>query len=227
MDKIKIYYDGINVKKDNIVKGYTTNPSILKQNHHNSSYQNISSKLLENTNLPVSFEVLSNGKEKMIQEAKEISSWGNNIYIKIPIINTEGDYNLDVINYLLNDNININITCIFTKSQVDIIYKNLIITNKNKIVLSIFCGRIADTGVSPCVLSKYTVSLFKKYNNIEILWASTREIYNIFEAISCGCDIITISEMIYQKLYLINKDLTEYSKETVHQFVNDGSSIKL
>ena len=227
MDKIKIYYDGINVKKDNIVKGYTTNPSILKQNHHNSSYQNISSKLLENTNLPVSFEVLSNGKEKMIQEAKEISSWGNNIYIKIPIINTEGDYNLDVINYLLNDNININITCIFTKSQVDIIYKNLIITNKNKIVLSIFCGRIADTGVSPCVLSKYTVSLFEKYNNIEILWASTREIYNIFEAISCGCDIITISEMIYQKLYLINKDLTEYSKETVHQFVNDGSSIKL
>jgi len=227
MDKIKIYYDGINVKKDNIVKGYTTNPSILKQNHHNSSYQNISSKLLENTNLPVSFEVLSNDKEKMIQEAKEISSWGNNIYIKIPIINTEGDYNLDVINYLLNDNININITCIFTKSQVDIIYKNLIITNKNKIVLSIFCGRIADTGVSPCVLSKYTVSLFKKYNNIEILWASTREIYNIFEAISCGCDIITISEMIYQKLNLINKDLTEYSKETVHQFVNDGSSIKL
>lgn len=227
MDNIKIYYDGINVKKDDIVKGYTTNPSILKQNNKNSSYKIISSTLLENTNLPVSFEVLSNDKEKMIQEAKEIASWGNNIYIKIPIINTEGDYNLDVINSLLNDNINVNITCIFTKSQVDMINEKLTHTNKNKIIISIFCGRIADTGVSPCVLSKYTVSLFEKCNNIEILWASTREIYNIFEAINCGCDIITLSENIYQKLSLINKDLTEYSKETVNQFVSDGCTIKL
>jgi len=223
MDKIKIFYDGIDIKKNDIVKGYTTNPSILKKYGNTKSYQELADVMLHKTNLPMSFEVLSNEKYEMIQQAKKISSWGNNIYIKIPIITTQGGYNLDVVKQLLSEKINVNITCVFTKEQVDVIYQNTY-TLPGKIIISIFCGRIADTGISPMVLCKYTTNLFSNHDNIEILWASTREIYNIFDAIQSKCDIITIPESIYQKLNLINKDLTEYSKETVQQFISDGES---
>lgn len=228
MDKIKIFYDGIDIKENNIIKGYTTNPSILKKYGKTKTYQELSHAMLRENrnNLPISFEVLSNGFEEMIQEAKEISSWSPDIYIKIPIINTSGEYNIDVIKELLYDNINVNITCVFTNEQINFIYQNINMLQGN-VIISIFCGRIADTGVSPSVLCKYTSDLFSKRENTEILWASTREIYNIFEAIQSGCDIITIPETIYQKLHLINKDLTEYSKETVEQFVSDGSSFLL
>jgi transaldolase len=220
MDKIKIFYDGIDIKNDTLIKGYTTNPSILKK--YNKPYSELIPPLLDKLiDIPLSIEVCSDETVLMLKESKEISKWGNNIYIKIPIINTKGDYNIEVIQSLINDNINVNITCIFTREQIYMIYEK-INNNSHKIILSIFSGRIADTGVSPKILCKYTTDLFKENDNIEVLWASTREVYNIFDAIDSGCDIITIPESIYQKLYLINKDLTEYSKETVQQFISDG-----
>ena len=115
----------------------------------------------------------------------------------------------------------------FTKSQIDTIYETITINDYSNVIISIFCGRIADTGISPSILSSYTTKLFQKNKNINILWASTREIYNIFEAEECNCDIITIPESIYQKLHLINKDLDEFSKETVQQFINDAKSLSL
>ena len=227
--KIKIFYDGIDFKNENtIIQGYTTNPSLLKQINHGKTYKELVLPIINKINkLPISLEVVSNQEDRMISEAKELSSWGENIYIKIPIIDTEGNYNTSTIQKLLNDKININITCVFTKSQIDTIYETITINDYSNVIISIFCGRIADTGISPSILSSYTTKLFQKNKNINILWASTREIYNIFEAEECNCDIITITESIYQKLHLINKDLDEFSKETVQQFINDAKSLSL
>ena len=224
MDKIKIFYDGLDFKQDKLIQGYTTNPTLLKK-INKPFEESIKKFILQYPNFPLSVEVTNDDHSAIIEEANKISKWGYNIYIKIPIINTEGKSNLNVIQELLQYGININITCVFTKKQVDEINKLLTIKSTNKIIISIFAGRIADTGISPLVICKYTVELFKKYTNVEILWASTREIYNIFDAINCGCDIITIPEQIYQKIPLIGKDLNNYSKETVQQFIEDAKSL--
>ena len=224
MDKIKIYYDGLEIKDDTLIKGYTTNPTLLKK--YNKSLKDLILPVIKKLpNTPLSIEVNSDDHDSIISEIQEILSWGGNIYIKIPIINTKGESNLKIINILLNQNINVNITCVFSKLQIDQIYRNLSINSYNKLIISIFSGRIADTGISPSILCKYTVELFKEFSNIEILWASTREVYNIFDAINCGCHIITIPEQIYEKLSLIGKDLNKYSKETVQQFILDGQSL--
>ena len=224
MDKIKIYYDGLEIKDDTLIKGYTTNPTLLKK--YNKSLKDLILPVIKKLpNTPLSIEVNSDDSDSIISEIQEILSWGGNIYIKIPIINTKGESNLKIINILLNQNINVNITCVFSKLQIDQIYRNLSINSYNKLIISIFSGRIADTGISPLILCKYTVELFKGSSNIEILWASTREVYNIFDAINCGCHIITIPEQIYEKLSLIGKDLNKYSKETVQQFILDGQSL--
>lgn len=224
MDKIKIYYDGLEVKDDIRIKGYTTNPTLLKK--YNKSLKDLILPVIKKLpNTPLSIEVNSDDSDSIISEVQEILSWGGNIYIKIPIINTKGELNLKIINNLLNQNINVNITCVFSKLQIDQIFNNLSINSYNKLIISIFSGRIADTGISPLILCKYTVELFKGSSNIEILWASTREVYNIFDAINCGCHIITIPEQIYEKLSLIGKDLNKYSKETVQQFILDGQSL--
>ena len=224
MDKIKIYYDGLEIKDDTLIKGYTTNPTLLKK--YNKSLKDLILPVIKKLpNTPLSIEVNSDDHDSIISEIQEILSWGGNIYIKIPIINTKGESNLKIINILLNQNINVNITCVFSKLQIDQIYRNLSINSYNKLIISIFSGRIADTGISPLILFKYTVELFKGSSNIEILWASTREVYNIFDAINCGCHIITIPEQIYEKLSLIGKDLNKYSKETVQQFILDGQSL--
>jgi len=224
MDKIKIYYDGLEIKDDTLIKGYTTNPTLLKK--YNKSLKDLILPVIKKLpNTPLSIEVNSDDHDSIISEIQEILSWGGNIYIKIPIINTKGESNLKIINILLNQNINVNITCVFSKLQIDQIYRNLSINSYNKLIISIFSGRIADTGISPLILCKYTVELFKGSSNIEILWASTREVYNIFDAINCGCHIITIPEQIYEKLSLIGKDLNKYSKETVQQFILDGQSL--
>ena len=224
MDKIKIYYDGLEVKDDIRIKGYTTNPTLLKK--YNKSLKDLILPVIKKLpNTPLSIEVNSDDSDSIISEVQEILSWGGNIYIKIPIINTKGELNLKIINNLLNQNINVNITCVFSKLQIDQIFNNLSINSYNKLIISIFSGRIADTGISPSILCKYTVELFKEFSNIEILWASTREVYNIFDAINCVCHIITIPEQIYEKLSLIGKDLNKYSKETVQQFILDGQSL--
>lgn len=227
--KIKIFYDGVDLKNENsIIQGYTTNPSLLKQINNGKTYQELVLPLIQKINkLPISLEVISDQSDKIVSEANELSSWGENIYIKVPIIDTEGNYNISTIQKLLNDKINVNITCIFTQSQIDTLYQNITINDFSNIIISIFCGRIADTGVSPLILCSYTTRLFQKNKNVQILWASTREIFNIFEAEQCNCDIITIPESIYQKLHLIDKDLNEFSKETVQQFINDGKSLSL
>ena len=227
-NKIDIYYDGINIPDNSEIKihGFTTNPTILKKYNLDKSYKQFAKVFVEkNNNLPVSFEVLSDESEKMIQEAKEISSWGKNIFVKIPIINTKGEYNTYVIQQLKQANIKQNITAIFTQEQIIHVY-NLLKDSTIPNILSIFSGRIADTGIDPMILCKYSSELIKN-SNLKILWASTREVFNVFQAIESGCNIITINNDIFKKLCLIGKDLNDFSKETVQMFITDGQEAKL
>lgn len=232
-DKIKIFYDGTNIDdfgKEQFVKGFTTNPTLLyNENIKVKTYKNIALKMINKSRgLPVSFEVFADEPELMLKQAREIHSWDNNIYVKIPIINTKGISTSDIIKQLNSEKIKINITAVFTKKQIDIAYESLVDKNIPSII-SIFAGRIADSGVNPKENICYGVNIVKNNKEIEILWASVREVYNIFDAIDCNCNIITLPDKIFKKLCIINKDLFEYSKETVEMFYKDGikSQIKI
>lgn len=224
-DKIDIYYDGIYIDKyanNDFVQGVTTNPSLL--NNKDITYNNYKefalSVIHKVPNLNVSFEVFADDEEKMIEQAMEIYSWDPKIYVKIPIINSKGESTENVIKKLNAAGILLNITAIFTKKQLKIAYKSL----ENKLIpsiVSIFCGRMADVGVDPFPICKKAVKLSKN-TQIKVLWASTREVYNIFQAIDCGCNIITVPGDIIDKLQFVGKDLEQCSLDTVKKFCEDS-----
>lgn len=228
--KTKIFIDGpklsnlSNLNKKLIVSGFTTNPTLIS--NMNIPYEFYSKKFLNIVKKKSSsFEVLADNNKKMIQEAIAISRWGKNVYVKIPIVNTKGKSTGPVIKYLSENGIKLNITAIFTKEQIDIIKKNI---NKNSnLIISIFCGRIADTGRDPVEYVKYAKTNFKQYKNVKILWASPREVLNIFHANNAGCDIITITESLFSKLSNLNKNLKQFSIDTVRMFYNDAKKSKL
>jgi len=225
-NNIKVFYDGTNIdeyKDLNYIKGFTTNPTLMnKSNSNEKKYKNFALNMLNKTNnLPVSFEVFADEHEEMINEAREISSWHNSIYVKIPIVNSKGVSSQYVIEQLNSENIKLNITAVFTIEQIKTAFDSL----KNKDVpniISVFSGRIADTGVNPKNYIDYAHNLTKNNENIEILWASVREVHNIFEAIESKCDIITIPDSIFKKTKNIGKNLEDYSLETVNMFLNDS-----
>jgi len=228
--KIKIFADGANIESikkltsNSIIKGFTTNPSLMN-NSGIKNYEEFAKDVLKVTNLPVSFEVISDDENEIYNQAKKISSWGDNIYVKIPITNTKGIFLGELIQKLQNENIKLNITAITNYEQVQQL-KNFI--NENSLIyLSIFAGRIADTGIDPINIFSQSINLFKNYNNLEFIWASPRELLNIFQANSIGCHIITVTDTILNKFNLIGKDLDEYSLETVKMFYNDAISAKL
>ena len=228
--KTKIFIDGPDLKnlsnfnKKSIVSGFTTNPTIISK--MNIPYELYSRKFLKIVKKKSSsFEVLADSNKKMIKEAIAISGWGKNVYVKIPIVNTKGKSSGPVIKYLTNIGIKLNITAIFTKEQIDTVKKNI---NKNSdLIISIFCGRIADTGRDPVEYVKYAKNNFKNYQNVKILWASPREILNIFHANNSGCDIITVTEDLFFKLSNLNKSLKQFSIDTVRMFYNDAKKSKL
>jgi len=221
---MKIFYDGLNIKEFNtlsFIDGFTTNPSIIK-NIATNNYKDFAVEMLKFTdNKCVSFEVLADDDCTMIKEAEEICLWSNSIYVKIPIMNTSGMYTSNVIMELQTKQIKLNITAVFTKQQIDNI-KN-ILNQELPAIISIFAGRIADTGIDPTILIKYAVEQFKDYPHVEILWASVREPYNITQARDAGCHIITVADSILNKYIECNgKDLTKFSIETINMFYNDG-----
>lgn len=228
-NQIKIFYDGINIEifsNEKNIKGFTTNPTILNSNKRFNTYKEFALDFLEKSNnLPVSFEIFADDDELMIKQGIEINSWGKNIYVKIPIINSEGKSTENVIKKLNSLGIKLNITAIFTEEHSIIAFNSIL--NKNiPTIISIFSGRIADTGIDPKKICINTVNLCKG-TNIEVLWASTREVFNLFDAINCGCHIITVPEDILKKFKYINKDLNEYAIETVKIFYEDGKKSKL
>ena len=224
---IKIFADGSNIKEifdlyenNKLVKGFTTNPSLMKKAgviNYESFIKEVTSKIKD---LSISFEVFADDEKEMINQAKKIASFGENIHVKIPITNTKGQYTLNVIESLVRDNVKVNVTAVFTQTQINLL-KTVLPNNKDNIV-SIFAGRISDTGRNPSPYISYAQTMLK--TQCEILWASTRHVYNIYEADQANCDIITVTPDQIKKLSLKDKDLSEYSLETVKMFYDDATS---
>lgn len=226
---IKIFADGSNINEifdlyenNKLVKGFTTNPSLMKKagvTNYEKFIKEVTSKIKD---LSISFEVFADDYHGMLYQAQKIASFGENIHVKIPIVNTLGESTHDLIYKLNENNVKVNVTAVFTLDQLFLLRDNLPTPpNKNNIV-SIFAGRIADTGRNPIDTVQLAQVLLK--DQCEILWASTREVYNIYEANRIGCDIITVTPDQIKKLSLQNKDLNEYSIETVKMFFNDAQS---
>jgi transaldolase len=229
--RIKIFLDGadedkiIKYSKNEIVKGFTTNPTLMKKAGV-KNYKEFALKMIKFIDdKPISFEVFADEHDEMYEQAKIICSWGKNINVKIPVTNTKGVPSYKLINQLSKEGININITAIFTLEQAVNVINN--IDNNSRLnIVSIFAGRIADAGVDPVPTIKKCVELIKKKKNIEILWASTREVFNIIQARECHCSIITVSEDILLKTSSFGKDLNTFSLETVKMFYEDAKSAK-
>lgn len=227
--KIKIFADGANVdlmKKQNdnpLIKGFTSNPAIMKRDGV-KSYRDFSNTLLSFIkDKSISFEVFSDNIEDMENEALEISSWASNVSVKIPVINSNGNSTSDVIKKLSSKGVNINVTAIFTLDQVKSVIDSFSQNTQN--IISIFAGRIADSGVDPMPIMKDAVELSKKYNNVEILWASPREVYNAIQALECGVHIITCDSGTLDKMMKIGSSLEDLSLDTVKTFVDATKSL--
>lgn len=225
--KIKIFADGADLKsileldKNPMIKGFTTNPTLMRKAGI-TSYVEFAKDILKKINKPISFEVFADDLQSMRIQAKEIASWSNNVNVKIPITNTKGESTIELIKELSKDGIICNVTAIFTLEQVAEVLD--VINPKTSSILSIFAGRIADTGVDPVPIMKEALKMADNNSKASILWASPREILNIFQAEQIGCHIITVSHDILNKLSIINKDLKEFSLETVLMFFNDAKS---
>ncbi|MPQ45009.1 transaldolase [Clostridium tarantellae] len=227
--KIKIFADGADLEgmvqeyNKGIVSGFTTNPSLMKKAGI-KDYKKFAKEVLKAIkDMPVSFEVFSDNIDDMEKEAREISTWGDNVYIKIPVTNTKGNFTGEIIKKLSDEGIKVNVTAVFTIEQVKEIIKAL--NPKTPSIISIFAGRIADTGVNPINIVKEAVELCKDKPNIEILWASCREALNVVHADESGCQIITITNDILDKFKNFGKSLEEYSLDTVNGFYKDAISL--
>ena len=206
--------------KKKIVKGFTTNPSLMRKAGA-KDYKDYSKKILKICdNKPVSLEVFADQLEKMKQQGIKINSWGKNVYVKIPVVNSKGEFTGKVIRDLNNRNIKLNITAVYTANQTKKILRS--INKKSKVIISLFVGRAADTGKDPIPELKRSIKLAKKYKNVEILWASVREPYNYLQAKQLGCHIITVPPPIIEKIEKFGKTFDKLTKETVKNFLIDS-----
>ena len=222
----KIYCDSADYKiikkynKYDLVKGFTTNPSLMRLAGA-KNYKGYSKKILKICkNKPISFEVFSDDLNSMINQAYLINSWGKNVYVKIPVVNSRGKFTGKVIKELSNQGVKLNITAVYTFEQVKKIYKLL---NKNtKSIISIFAGRMSDTGKDPIPVFKSSLNLTKKNKNIMILWASTREAYNFIQAKKLGSNIITMPPKIIDQIKNFGKSYKSLTINTVKNFLIDS-----
>jgi len=206
--------------KKKIVKGFTTNPSLMRKAGA-KDYKFYAKKILKVClNKPVSLEVFADDYINMKKQALKINAWGKNIYVKIPIVNSKGIFMGKVIKELNNQNIKLNITAVYNANQTKKILK--LINKKTKVIISIFAGRAADTGKDPVPEFKKSVMFSKKFKNVEILWASVREPYNFLQAKQLGCHIITVPPSIIQKIEKFGKSFDQLTKETVKNFLSDS-----
>ena len=206
-----------------IVKGFTTNPSLMR-NAGAKDYSNYSKKILKITKKPVSCEVFADDIKNMISQGKKISKWGDNVYVKVPVTNSKGKFMGKVIKNLNKNKIKLNITAVYTSGQTQKILRN--IDKKTKVIISIFAGRMADTGKDPIPQFKDSIRFAKKYKNVEILWASTREPYNYLQAKNLGCQIITVPPAIIEKIENFGKSFKKLTSDTVKGFLKDTRKSK-
>jgi transaldolase len=224
--KVKIFADGadfdsiVKLSSNPIVKGFTTNPSLVRKAGV-TDYEEFGRKLLAAVpNRPVSLEVFADDFAEMARQARAIATWGPNVNVKIPVTNTKKEFSGELIRELSGDGVVVNVTAILTLDQVRRVTACL--SPKTPAIVSVFAGRIADTGVDPLPLMAEAVSILKARPKAELIWASPRELLNIFQADEIGCHIITVTNDILNKLSLVGKDLEAYSLETVEMFRRDA-----
>jgi len=225
---IKLFADGadkqgiLEMYKNPSIDGFTTNPTLMRKAGI-TDYVTFAKEILDEiTDKPVSFEVFADEYKEMEQQALKISKWGENVYVKIPVMNTKMMPSYELIRHLSLKGVKINITAIMTLEQVRMVSESVI--GGPSCFVSVFAGRIADTGVDPVPLMRQALKILKIAPNAELLWASPREVLNVYQAESIGCHIITATNDILKKLNLKAKDLTEFSQETVQMFYQDAQA---
>ena len=228
--KTKIFCDIADLKtiklfnKKSIVDGFTTNPSLMRLAGA-KNYKEYSLRILKICKKkPISFEVFADNAQDMLMQAYEINSWGKNVYVKIPVLNSKGVFTGPVIKELSDKGIKLNITAVYTFEQTKKIFKKL--NKKTKSIISIFAGRMADKGKDPLPIFKKSISLTRKNKNIEILWASTREAYNYSQAKQINCDIITMPPKIITQINGFGKSFKSMTLDTVNGFLDDSKKSK-
>ena len=210
--------------KQKIVKGFTTNPSLMRKAGA-KNYEAYSKKIVgQCKKKPISFEVFADDDKSMIKQGIKISTWGKNVYVKVPIVNSKNQFTEKVIKELNSQNIKLNITAVYTAEQTKKILK--LINKKTKVIISIFAGRAGDTGKDPIPQLVNSIKIAKKYKNVEILWASVREPYNYIQAKKLGCQIITIPPNIIEKIQKFGKSFNQLTLETVKTFLEDSKKSK-
>ena len=210
--------------KQKIVKGFTTNPSLMRKAGA-KNYEAYSKKIIgQCKKKPISFEVFADDDKSMIKQGIKISTWGKNVYVKVPIVNSKNQFTEKVIKELNSQNIKLNITAVYTAEQTKKILKQ--INKKTKVIISIFAGRAGDTGKDPIPQLVNSIKIAKKYKNVEILWASVREPYNYIQAKKLGCQIITIPPNIIEKIQKFGKSFNQLTVETVKTFLEDSKKSK-
>jgi transaldolase len=226
--KVKIFADGadydgiVKMSRNPLIKGFTTNPTLMRKAGV-SDYEAFARKVLGTiTDRPVSFEVFADDFPSMVEQARTIAAWGPNVNVKIPVTNTKGQSSAEIIRALSADGVVLNITAIFTLDQVRAVADAL--DPKTSAIVSVFAGRIADTGIDPIPHMLAAKQILGSRPKAQLLWASTRELLNIFHAEESSCDIVTVPNEFLAKLDLVDKDLAEYSRETVQLFYRDATA---
>ena len=225
----KIFCDIADIKtvnkftKKKIVKGFTTNPSLIRKAGA-TNYSKYCKDILKVTKKPISFEVFADNYKNIISQALKIKTWGNNIFIKIPVTNSKGVFLGKVIKKLNSNNIKLNITAVYSAIQTKKILKK--INKKTKVIISIFAGRAGDTGKDPVPEFIKSIKMARSYKNVEILWASVREPYNFLQAKQLGCNIVTIPPLTIEKIESFGKTFNQLTIETVKGFLKDSKKSK-
>ncbi len=224
--QVKIFADGADrdgilaLSRNPLIKGFTTNPTLMRAARV-VDYERFAREILELVpDHPFSFEVLSDDFNEMERQAQKIATWGENVYVKIPVTNCKGEASSPVVQRLADDGIQLNVTAIMTLQQVEETAQALECSRPG--FVSVFAGRIADTGCDPVPVMREAVDLLRECSHLELIWASPRQVLNLFEADHVGCHIITVTHDLLRKLSLIGKDLTEFSLDTVKMFVGDA-----
>lgn len=224
--KIKIYADGadreamLEMYANPLVSGFTTNPTLMRKSGV-SDYRSFAREILQLIpDRPISFEVFADEFAEMEQQALEIASWGENVIVKIPVTNTRGQSSVNLLRWLSGAGVKLNVTALLTLDQVRTVAE--VLGGGPPCKISVFAGRIADTGRDPVPVMAAAVELLRPHPNLELIWASPRELLNLFQANSVGCHIITATTDVLKKLSLIGKDLREFSLETVKMFYEDA-----
>ncbi len=224
--KTKLFADGadlptmLDMAQKSHIQGLTTNPTLMRKAGISEYRQFAKDVLAEIKEKPISFEVFSDDFDEMISQGLEIASWGNNVNVKIPVTNSQGKSTQSVVSYLSDQGVILNVTAILTTDQVNHVIDG--INQDSKAFISVFAGRIADTGRDPIPIMKKSLELMSARPNIELIWASPRELLNVIQANDISCHVITATSDILNKLELLGKDLTEFSLETVKMFREDA-----